>query len=101
MSLTRTLRKELILASSLIGGGLLLLPLAVFWVGQRIVGEYESEAGLWGLLVNIWSDFFSLELGAWLLVLSPYLTIQLLRLAFKARRLGRSVTSVTDSQETT
>jgi len=99
--LPRTLKKELVLASSLIGGGLLLLPLAVYWVGQRIVGDYESEAGLWGLLTSIWSDFFSLELGAWLLVLSPYATIQLVRLAFKARRRGRTVTPVTDSREIT
>ena len=101
MNLSKALRRELVLASSLIGGGLLLLPLAVYWVGQRIVGGYESEAGLWGLLTSIWSGFFSLDPGAWLLVLSPYVTIQLVRLAFKARRLGRSVTPVTNSRETT
>ena len=94
-----TLIKELVLAVLLIGVGLLLLPLAVYWVGQQIVGDYESEAGLWGLLTGIWSDFFSLQLGAWLLVLSPYLTIQLVRLALMARRLSRSVTSVTDSRK--
>lgn len=100
MDLSRTLKRELALALSLVAGGLLLLPLAVYWVGQRIVGEYESEAGLWGLLTSIWADFFALDLGAWLLVLSPYATIQLIRLAFRARRLGRSVTQVADSQET-
>lgn len=101
MSLPKVLRKELVLASSLIGGGLLLLPLAVYWVGQRIVGDYESEAGLWGLLASVWSDFFSLDFGAWLLVLSPYVTIQLVRLAFRTWRRGRSVTRVTDSGEIT
>lgn len=101
MSLQKALKRELVLASTLIGVGLLLLPFAVYWVGQRIVGDYESDAGLWGLLTSIWTDFFSLDLGAWLLVLSPYATIQLVRLAFKARRLGRSVTSVTDSREIT
>lgn len=99
MALPRALKRELVLALCLIAGGLLLLPLAVYWVGQRIVGEYESEAGLWGLLTSIWSDFLTLDLGAWLLVMSPYVTIQLLRLALRARRLGRSVTPVTDSQE--
>lgn len=100
MSLSKALKKELVLASTLIAFGLLVLPFAVFWVGQRVVGDYESAAGLWGLLTSIWTDFFSLDLSAWLLVLSPYATIQLVRLAFKARRLGRSVTSVTESQET-
>lgn len=99
MNLPTTLKKELVLASSLIGAGLLLLPLAVYWVGQQVVGDYESEAGLWDLLTSIWSDFFSLRLSAWLLVLSPYLTIQLVRLALKARRLSGSVTAVTDSRE--
>ena len=101
MSLPKPLKRELVLASTLIGFGLLFLPFAVYWVGQRVVGDYESEAGLWGLLTSIWSDFFSLDFGAWLLVLSPYATIQLVRLAFKARRLGRSVTQVTDSREIT
>jgi hypothetical protein len=99
MSLPKALAKELLLASSLIGGGLVLLPIVVYWVGQRVVGDYESEAGLWGLLTSIWSGFFSFDLGAWLLVLSPYVTIQLVRLAFKARRLGHSATPVTDSRE--
>jgi len=101
MTIPKSLRKELGLAAGLIGGGLLLLPLAVYWVGQRIVGDYESEAGLWGLLLDIWSDFFLLEFGAWLLVLSPYTTIQLVRLAFKAWHRSHSVTPVTNSQEST
>ncbi len=99
MTLSKRFKKELALASTLIAGGLLLLPLAVYWVGQQIVGDYESEAGLWGLVTSIWADFFSLDLSAWLLVLSPYLTIQLVRLALKARQLGRSVTGVTDLRE--
>ncbi len=99
MNPSTTLRKELVLALGLIGAGLLLLPFAVYWVGQQIIGEYESETGLWGLLTSIWSDFFALQLGAWLLVLSPYLTIQLVRLALMARRLSGSVTSVTDSRK--
>lgn len=101
MTIANSMKKELTIAAALIGAGLLLLPLAVYWVGQRIVGDYESDAGLWGLLTDIWLDFFSLELGAWLLVLSPYATIQLVRLALKAWRRGRSVTPITDSQETT
>lgn len=101
MTIPKALKKELVLASGLVGGGLVLLPVAVYWVGQRVVGDYESEAGLWGLLTDLWTDFFSLNLGAWLLVLSPYATIQLVRLAFRVRRRGRSVTSVTDSRETT
>jgi heme exporter protein D len=92
------LKRELILAAILLAVGLLLLPLAVFWVGQRIVGPYESEAGLFGLLGHLWSDFFAFQPGAWLLVWSPYATIQLLRLAWHAKR-RQVVTDVTDSQE--
>ena len=99
MSLSGAVKRELTLAACLIGGGLLLVPLAVYWVGLRVVGNYESDAGLWGLLVHIWSDFLALDLGAWLLVLSPYLIVQLLRVSAKARLIGRGVTQVTDSHE--
>ena len=94
-----TLRRELILAAALIGAGFLPLPLLVYWVGQKVVGEYESEAGIVGLVEQIWADFFTLKPGAWLLVLSPYLTVLLLRIAFGTRRRGHGVTQVSKSKE--
>lgn len=97
MPLASSFRKELILAGTLIGAGLLVLPPAVYWVGQQIVGEYESDAGLFGLMDQIWSEFFTAQPAAWLLVMSPYLLVQLLRVAIHAKRHRIDVTDVTDS----
>lgn len=98
MPIAATLKRELILAAILLAVGLLLLPLAVYWVGQEIVGPYESEGGLFGLLGQLWSDFFTFKPAAWLLVWSPYAVIQLVRLAWHAKH-RQVVTEVTDSQE--
>jgi len=99
--LASSLRKELILAGTLVGVGLLVLPPAVYWVGQQVVGEYESDAGLLGLMDQIWSEFFTGRPAAWLLVMSPYLLVQSLRLAVHAKRHRGDVTDVTDSGRST
>jgi hypothetical protein len=95
------LRKELILAGTLVGVGLLVLPPTVYWVGRQVVGEYESAAGLIGLMDQIWSEFFTGQPAAWLLVMSPYLVVQLLRLAVHAKRYRVDVTDVTNSEHGT
>ncbi len=94
--MTRTkswLRKELLLAAALLSCGLLPLPVVVYWVGNRVVGEYSAESGLWGLIWNIWSDLASGSVLAWILVVSPYLLIQLLRVG---RALWRHKPGVSD-----
>ena len=98
MPLTSSLKKEALLAAVLLGIGLFVLPPAVYWVGQQIVGPYESDAGLLGLVGQIWSEFFRGAPAAWLLVASPYAFVQLLRLAVHAKRRRVDVTDVTDSE---
>ena len=95
-SIPSALKRELIVAGVLLAIGLLALPVAVYVVGQEIIGDYASEAGLFGLLGRIWSDFLSLQPGAWLLVLSPYAVVQLLRLGLLVKRRHHDVTEVTD-----
>lgn len=72
-------QRELALAAGLLAFGLLVLPFAVYVVGQRMLGEYGDGAGPLALAESIWLDLLSLRLPAWILVLSPYLTIQLAR----------------------
>jgi hypothetical protein len=48
-------------------------------VGQQILGEYGDGLEPLALVENIWVDLLSFRLPAWVLVLSPYLTIQLAR----------------------
>jgi hypothetical protein len=72
-------QRELAIAAGLLAVGLLALPFAVYVVGQQMLGEYGDGAGPLALAENIWLDLLSLRLPAWILVLSPYLTIQLAR----------------------
>ncbi len=91
------LTKELLLAAALLGCGLLPLPVLVYWVGIRVVGEYSAEGGLWDLIWHLWSDIATGSLLAWILVASPYLLIQLLRLGRALWRYKPDVSDVTVS----
>lgn len=74
------LRKELILAGVLIAVGILVLPIGIFHVGQRLLGDYSAEgAGVLHLYGQILRDMGAGRPIAWLLVLSPWLGILLLR----------------------
>jgi hypothetical protein len=85
-SSTRSWQREATIAAAMIGFGLLVLPFAVYIVGQRILGAYGAEGGPMALAEAIWLDLLTLQLPAWLLVLSPYVTVQLAR---GVRRLWR------------
>jgi hypothetical protein len=73
------IKKELVIAAVLIGFGVLVLPVAIYWVGQQLIGEYAPNAGLLALAESIWWDLLQLRLPAWTLVLAPYLVVQLAR----------------------
>jgi hypothetical protein len=72
-------QREVAIAAGLLAVGLLALPFAVYLVGQQILGEYGDGAGPFALAESIWLDLLAFRLPAWILVLSPYLTIQLAR----------------------
>ena len=76
---TKPWHREIVLAALLIGFGLLVLPFVVYFVGQRILGDYGEGLGAAALAEAIWLDLLSFRPAAWILVLSPYLTIQLAR----------------------
>ena len=79
-------QREVTIAAALLAFGLLALPFAVYVVGQQLLGEYGDGLGALDLAETIWVDLLSFRLPAWVLVLSPYLTIQLAR---GVRRLWR------------
>lgn len=85
-SITSSLKFEFALGAALLAFGLVALPIAVYWVGQIVIGEYESDAGLGGLIGAVWDGLGRGSIPAWILVLSPYVVIQLLRLALAALR---------------
>ena len=76
---TTTWQREVAIAAGLLAFGLIALPFAIHVVGQQILGEYGEAGGAVTLAESIWLDLLSLRLPAWILVLSPYLAIQLAR----------------------
>jgi hypothetical protein len=84
-ALKRKILKEAALFTSLLFVGLVLMPIAIFWVGQNVFGQYGGQG---------YSDFFGKisskirggESVSWFFVLSPYLAWQLLRLTRLAWR---------------
>ena len=81
-------KRELVIAAVLLFGiGFLVLPFAIYWVGTKLIGEYAPDASAFALAEQIWNDLLQLDPFTWLLVLSPYLVVLLLRLV---RRVWRS-----------
>lgn len=74
-----TWQRETAIAAGMLAFGLLALPFAIYVVGQRLLGVYGEGAGALALAESIWLDLLALRLPAWLLVLCPYLVVQLVR----------------------
>ena len=87
-----TIKREVVLAGSLLGLGLFVLPGAVYLVGQTVVGEYPADGGVLDLALNIWADMVRGNPLALVLVFCPYGIVQLLRLSrhlWRARAIVR------------
>jgi len=94
--MTAQWRRELTIASAAFAVGFFVLPLAIYWMGQRMLGNYPTGAGMLDLADQIWGDFLELAPAAWLLVFSPYLLLLLARLLRRLLRARNPVKPVTD-----
>ena len=74
------LRREALLLATLGGVGLLALPALVYLVGQELLGEYRPGAGMAVFYTDLYSQLGAFSIWAWVLVLGPWLAVQLLRL---------------------
>jgi hypothetical protein len=79
-------KREVLMAALAFGVGFFVLPLAIYWVGQALIGEYAPDAGALSLAEQIWSDVLGLKPIAWMLVFSPYIVLQLCRLVRRTWR---------------
>lgn len=85
IQLRKILRRESVLLAGLLFVGIVLLPVAVYLIGDAVFGAYGGYG---------YSDFFGALNGrlrngdwvAWFLVLSPYLGTQCLRLSVELWR---------------
>jgi hypothetical protein len=53
-----TWKRELAIASAMLAFGLLVLPMAIYVVGQRLIGGYAPGLGPLALAETIWIDFY-------------------------------------------
>ena len=89
-------KKELLAAALSFGFGLGVLPALIYLVGTVVVGTYEGDGGLAALYSELFRALGDTQAAAWLLVLSPYLVVQLLRAACALRAGRPAVKNVTD-----
>ncbi len=77
-----TVRREIIIVAVSFALGFFVLPLVIYWVGRELVGTYSTDAaaGAFALAESIWADVLRFRLAAWVLVLTPYALVQLVRL---------------------
>lgn len=78
--------RELALFVVLAVAGIVFLPLAIFLVGNEVFGAYGGD-GFGHFFESILARLGNADRFAWLLVLSPYLVLQLLRMMAMAWRL--------------
>lgn len=80
------LRFELILGSALLAVGLFVLPAAIYFVGNALLGPYGDKAGLGTFYADFFGDLASASGRAWTLALGPLVLISWLRLLFLRRK---------------
>lgn len=81
--------REVIVFVGLLLAGLVLLPMAIFLVGDVVFGNYEGD-GYGQFFESIVGRLAGGDRFAWFLVLSPYLVVQLLRILGLAWRMTAS-----------
>lgn len=81
----KTIRKEIGLLAGLLFFGVVLMPVAIYLVGQSIFGAYGGQ-GYGDFFGNLSLKLRSRDAVAWFLVFSPYLVWQSLRMMALAWR---------------
>ena len=74
------LRREALILAVFGGFGLLLLPALVYLVGQVLLGEYRPGGTMGVFYADLYGHLATFSIWPWLLVLGPYLAVQVLRL---------------------
>ena len=83
-----SIRKEALLLLILFAAGIVLMPAVIYFIGQLIFGTYGGD-GFGGFFSAIGKKLITADGVAWLLVASPYLILQCLRITAYAWRRSR------------
>ena len=66
------------------------VPVIIYLTGNTIVGPYEGESGMLGLMGHIYSDAISGSAAAWLVLMGPALLVLIWSTAAKLLRVVNS-----------
>jgi hypothetical protein len=80
---------ELIFASILLGFGLFVLPLVIYWVGAAVLGPYGDSRGLGTFYVDYFKDLAEPSGRAWLIAVGPLAIVAGVRATFIGARSKR------------
>ena len=86
-SIRSELKRELLLFLALLLAGILLLPPAVYFVGQAVFGAY-ADGGFGAFYRGLFERVRDGEYAAWFLLLAPYVGVQTLRGTILAWRIA-------------
>lgn len=90
------LKREVIVFVTLLAVGVLVLPFPIYFVGDRVIGEYGPDATPFSLALDLWAALAGGHWAGWLLALTPYVFVQALRAAWRIWRGSGDVTHVTN-----
>ena len=82
---TGFLKREAAIFLAMLFFGLVILPVAIWYIGNVVFGDYGG-AGYGDFFGNLTVRIVSGNLSAWFLVLSPWLTLQAVRLTLASWR---------------
>ena len=98
LGLIAWLKREMIIFLGLAVIGLTLVPLSIYLVGKRMLGDYGDGGILKDLYADLYSRFVAFEPGAWILLLGPWLFITFVRFLYLPLKWKRKPKSLpTDS----
>ncbi|MEJ2129003.1 MAG: hypothetical protein P8X81_09155 [Woeseiaceae bacterium] len=81
--------KEAALFFGLLFLGFVIVPIAIYWIGPRVIGEFGGH-GYGDYFGDLSAKIRSGNLAAWFFVLAPWLAWQVVRLtAYAWRRTGK------------
>tara|TARA_B100001093_G_scaffold454010_1_gene463065 strand:+ start:271 stop:561 length:291 start_codon:yes stop_codon:yes gene_type:complete len=78
--LSLNFKKEFIVFGVFLFFTLLVLPIIIYVVGDLVFGKYEGN-GYMDFLIKLIEKLLSVNYAAWILILSPYIGWQILRLS--------------------
>jgi hypothetical protein len=87
---SRNLKKEAAIFAVMLFLGFVILPIAIWFVGNLVFGDYGGT-GYGDFFGRLRNKILSGDIGAWFLVLSPWLALQVVRVTLAGWRHAKNM----------